>query len=523
MLETIDALTRGPENDAKALLLLSQAVPELRKRLTEIATLPLERQLEGFFRAISGFEGERLSALIDRFAWGGKSPITLEEAGERLNVTRERVRQLQEKVSNRLGAISFPAFMPALDEALRVLAEASPLSVDSAGALLKQKGISAIQFHPECVIAAALACGRKPPIQLQTVKKKTIVAAAAIQEADAILRVASRQAHASGASNVSEVVAEMTANNITIDESAVRHVLREFSEVQFLENGWFWHRPFNSERDRLRNVTRKMLSVAAPLELGVIREGLRRVYRYRGHRGVKTWSLLVPPRWMLRAYYEAHPEFMVENGEMLRPVEPLDYRVELALNDAILVDVLRSSPACVLDRASIATECMRRSMNVNTFSLYLSYSPVVVHLGKDVWSLRGVRVDPAAVEAVREANALRQREKRVLDHGWTPEGQLWLAARIPAAHDAAHLVVNVPGAIRHYLSRRQFDARDEDGVSHGLIRVNDEGASYGFPHFLRQRGADEGDILIAEFDLTKNMALLRLGDDELLEEMSPEV
>lgn len=43
------------------------------------------------------------------------------------------------------------------------------------------------------------------------------------------------------------------------------------------------------------------------------------------------------------------------------------------------------------------------------------------------------------------------------------------------------------------------------------------------PQPAGQRGADEGDILIAEFDLTKNLALLRLGDDELLEEMSPEV
>ena len=46
--------------------------------------------------------------------------------------------------------------------------------------------------------------------------------------------------------------------------------------------------------------------------------------------------------------------------------------------------------------------------------------------------------------------------------------------------------------------------------------------SYGFGPFLRQRGGDEGDILIAEFDLETNGALLRLGNDELLEEMSPE-
>jgi hypothetical protein len=523
VLEMIDVWTSGPDSDATALSQLSRTGPELRKRLEQITALPLESQLGEFLRALSRFEGERLRTLIDRFGWAGKPPITLEEAGERLDITRERVRQLQEKVSNRLAAISFPAFMPALDEALRALAEASPLSVDSAGALLKKKGISTVEFHPECVIAAAIACGRSPPIQLQTVKKKTIVAAAAIQGADTILRVAYRQAHASGASNVGEVVAEMTADKITVDEGAVRHVLREFSEVQFLEGEWFCHAPANPERDRLRNVTRKMLSVASPIELGVIREGLRREYRYRGHRGVKTWSLLVPPRSVLHAYYKAHPEFIVEDGDMVKPVEPLDYRVELALNDAILVDVLRSSPACVLDRASLATECFRRSMNVNTFSIYLSYSPVILHLGTDVWSLRGVRVDPAAVEAVRQANALRRKEKRVLDHGWTSRGQLWLAARIPAAHDAANLVVSVPGAIRHYLSGRQFEASDEDGVSHGLIRVNEEGASYGFTPFLRQRGADEGDILIAEFDLAKNMALLQLGDDELLEEMSPQV
>jgi hypothetical protein len=431
------------------------------------------------------------------------------------------MRQLQEKVSNRLRAISFPAFMPALDEAMRVLAEASPLSIEAASVLLKEKRISAVEFHPESVVAAAIACGRSPPIKLQTVNKKAIVASTPIQYADTIVRVAYRQAHASGASNVAEVAAEVTADEVS--EDAVRQVLREFSEVQFLEGQWFCHRPANPDRDRLRNVTRKMLSVASPIELSVLREGLRREYRYRGHRGLKTWSLLVPPRSVLRAYYDAHPEFVVENGDMVRPVEPLDYRLDLSLNEAILVDVFRSSPACVLDRASVATECIRRSMNVNTFSIYLSYSPVVLHLGKDIWSLRGVRVDPAAVEAVRTANALREKEKRVLDHGWTPEGQIWLAARIPAAHDAAHLVVHVPGPIQYYLSGRRFHAKDEDGVSHGIVRVNEEGASYGFPPFLRQRGADDGDILIAEFDLTKNMALLRLGDDELLEEMSPEV
>lgn len=521
VLELLDSLTSGPDTDRQALEKLTRAIPELRKRTSQIKALPLELQLSDFLRALTRFDGERLSALMDRFGWKGTEATTLEEAGSRLGVTRERIRQLQERVTNRLKEISFAAYMPALDDAMRLLKDKCPIGVSDAASLLKASGLSKVNFHPASVIAAAEACGRKPPISLQTVGKRTIVATTDIPSADAILRIAYRQAHASGASNVGAVHAELYASGIDVDTASVGHALREFSEVEFFEEQWFGHRPSNPERDRLRNTTRKMLSVAAPIELGSLREGIRREYRYRGHRGLKTWALLAPPRSVLRCYYKGHPEFEIDENDLVRPVEPLDYRTELALNDAILVDVLRSSPACVLDRASFWRECERRAMNVNTFSLYLTYSAVIVHLGTDIWTLRGVRVDPAAVEAVLQANALRQKEKRVLDHGWTADGQLWVATRLPSTLSGS-FAFGMPGAIKRYLAGRRFAAKDDDGIEHGSVRINDEGSSSGFGAFLRQRGADEGDILITEFDLKAGTALLRLGDDELLEEISPE-
>jgi hypothetical protein len=83
-------------------------------------------------------------------------------------------------------------------------------AVGDASALLKASGFAS--FHPASAIAAAEACGRTPPIRLQTVGKRTIVATTDIPNADAILRVAYRQAHASGASNVGEVQAELYAS-----------------------------------------------------------------------------------------------------------------------------------------------------------------------------------------------------------------------------------------------------------------------------------------------------------------------
>ena len=70
--------------------------------------------------------------MVDRLGWNGSPPITLEEAGQRLGITRERLRQLQERVTNRLKEISFPAYMPALDEALQLLRDKSPLSISDA-------------------------------------------------------------------------------------------------------------------------------------------------------------------------------------------------------------------------------------------------------------------------------------------------------------------------------------------------------------------------------------------------------
>jgi hypothetical protein len=130
-------------------------------------------------------------------------------------------------------------------------------------------------------------------------------------------------------------------------------------------------------------------------------------------------------------------------------------------------------------------------MNVNTFSLYLTYSPVIVHLGTDIWTLRGVRVDPTAVEALPQANALRQKEKRVLDHGWTPAGQLWVATRLPGTH-SGHFVFGIPGAIRRYLAGRQFAAKDDDGIEQGSVRINNEDSSNGFGGFFGGAGPMKG-------------------------------
>ncbi len=136
-----------------------------------------------------------------------------------------------------------------------------------------------------------------------------------------------------------------------------------------------------------------------------------------------------------------------------------------------------------------------------------------------MWKLRGSRVDPAAIEALRVQTSLRPREKRVLEHGWTPEGLLWLAIRVPAL--SGSLVIGVPGAIRRFVGGREFEARaGVDGRPCGTIVVKDDGSSYGYGKFVRRYGADYNDVLMIEFDLPGSTVSLSITDDQALDSVA---
>jgi hypothetical protein len=53
----------------------------------------------------------------------------------------------------------------------------------------------------------------------------------------------------------------------------------------------------------------------------------------------------------------------------------------------------------------------------------------------------------------------------------------------------------------------------------GRVRIYENGNSSGYAPFLRQAGADEGDILMAEFDLTSASVVLRLAGEEDLQQL----
>lgn len=518
--ERIDEFTSTPADNRLDEQLLAEAIPAIEARIHEIDRLPLDVALKDFLFAVSRYSGKKQEALLARLGWSGREPITLEEAGYIAGLSRERVRQLLKRIEDRMP--KHPIFMPALDKAINVLAVQAPIDAEQAAQLLVTEGISLQPFSPLSVLEVAKAGGREAPFEIEEHRGRSIIMTSShAKHANAILSIAYRQAMTSGATNVGEVMAEALSRGISIGEAAIRDMLRLLPDVRFLEDDWFWYPKGKKGGNPLWNKTRRMLSVVSLMSIATIREGLRREYRYRNIIKARIWDLAIPPRSVLRAFFRMHPEFEIDEFDQITPIAPLDYRIELSATEQIFVDVFRSSPACVLDRASCAKACIERGMNQHTFSVYLTYSAVIAHLGTDIWTLRGVQVDPATVEALRATNAERAREKRVLDYGWTPNGRLWVAVRLPELKSLAAFTFGMPAPIRRLVADREFPASSESGILSGVVRVNADGISWGYGSFLGRSGADEDDILIVEFDLAEGTAILRLGDDEVLDKLNP--
>lgn len=521
--DCVERILADPAVASKEVAQLLVELPSIRRRVADIQAMTLEDSLMNLLLAATGVKGPRFDAIVGRLGWAGADPKTLQECGTSLGVTRERFRQIESKVLKRLPSHS--VFLPQLDLALDLIERGSPMMVDEAAALVAAHGISRMPFSTASILETARLLGRLTALKVRWVRGQQIVGSepgnASLSKT---IRVARALAGRGGVASVFQVVDRRATESLSsvpsVDplptEDEVRRILHSESTCELLDDDWFWFTDLPAGRNRLENLAKKMLCVASPQSHVSIREGVRRAFTYRSKTDVKYRSLVVPPVAVMKRFFQRHPDFRIE-GEQVAVVGPLNYRDLLGEGEKVITEVLRAISSGVLDRKSLTDECVARGLNSNTVSVYTSYSPVLEHLGLDLWKLRGVQVDPAAVEAVREQNQMRPKENRLIDFGWSPDGKLWIAWRLPGSTNT--LVLGVPGAVRRYLTNVSFQALFKDGARNcGQISINEGGVSYGYGPFLRLSGGDEGDTLLAEFDLSSRCVILSVGDVTVLEQ-----
>ena len=139
LVEVIDNFIEYDPPSGEAYVKVAQALFKLENKLININESPFLQQIdEPFQYHIQESDEERRLAISDRFGLKGRDIPTLRELGNRLNITHERVRQIEERTRKRIQQRTF--FIPKLDEVLYLCNDKTPVSERDLKEILSEKG-----------------------------------------------------------------------------------------------------------------------------------------------------------------------------------------------------------------------------------------------------------------------------------------------------------------------------------------------------------------------------------------------
>jgi hypothetical protein len=501
------------------------------RQIDESAAVPFDRSLRELVAAFASLEGDRLDALVARLGLGGEPPITLEATGKRLNVTRERIRQIEAKMLARRPP--HPIWLPALDEALRRVQAHAPLAAEGLTALLLEYGLTERPFGPEAFLAALELARHDHDLRIsgrvlttgesrRTASDRAADLASFLEAISGLVRtfrVSNVQAAAAAVARTSD--GKGTEPTDPWDPSypsepgvAERDVRRTLDELgaAWLDDEWFWLREQEDARgSALLRLIANMLSVAADgtLSIADLREGVRRRFVWRGMGETPTRSALL-------GFCELHDELVVDRDRgtvtILSPI-PLDRAA--SPSDRALIDVVLSAPGQVVERIELLNGATTRGVNESTATVYTTYSPFLKQIDLNIWGVRGIDPDPERVAELTRARQARPRGQRTMGFRWVGDRTLQVAVRVPSMGAGVFLV---PAAARDTVKGRAFEAFTQVGDEVGTLKVDDASASsWGLLPFVRRSGAEAGDVIVIEFDLDAGVAVLELLGAEILE------
>jgi hypothetical protein len=116
----------------------------------------LEEELGGLLRAAK-LHDRQARAVAARLGWDGKGVSTLAVAAASEGYSRERVRQLEERVRTHARDVKAPCKSTRV--ALRLVEELAPISTDEIGFYLARAGVSRHPFDVSGLLSAAEILG----------------------------------------------------------------------------------------------------------------------------------------------------------------------------------------------------------------------------------------------------------------------------------------------------------------------------------------------------------------------------
>jgi len=469
------------------------AIRGFMRAMDALQRLSLESELKQIVEVVTE-RGAAQKAILARTGFGGEPPLTLEMTSTVIGVTKERVRQIEQRFKKQVSDISL--WTPVLDRTLRQAANLAPISSSELGTALRAAGLTETSFAASSLVSAAQILNKETSF---AISRGLVTPLGNWPSISKVRSAAARLVSHWGATTIADLEIELKEGGFEAESHFLVTALAGTNEFRWLdqERGWFWIR---GSRNRLLNQVEKIMSVCGSIELGELRAGVGRPYRTSGFR---------PPREVLATLCVDTKQYLRQGDRISGGPALRDWQEVLGANERLLAQVLfDKGPVMRRDELEriVVTE---HGLNRSSFYVYLTYSPIIERYAAGVFGLRGAPVSAAEIDAMIP---VRVRHQVLQDFGWTDSGLLWSAYRIsPAAESTG--ILGTPAAIQTAAAGR-YELFAENRRPAGTLVI--EQAMWGLSPFFRRWGVEAGDVIVIVLDLRTRQATVSVGTDELL-------
>ncbi|MBV7542008.1 sigma factor-like helix-turn-helix DNA-binding protein [Acidovorax sp. sic0104] len=407
---------------------------------------------------------ERWLAMFTR-RFSGPRGLTLQEVGDEFKVTRERVRQICDRM---LGAIqSRPASMPALDKVLAAAVRIGPMRFDEADtqlATLLGQGVGV-----EAAMEFAEAVGRESPGRTFLAVTRTTEGYEKVrllntgeQELDWVTRTLSfvrRDCRVVGCTNYMRVAGYLSLKEgRTVDADWLDGLFKALPGYLQLDESGEWFALPGTDECAIATRLRKLFSVATQSigidELLAAVASDARMFQEVGN------SVSIPPAHVLGKLIPSWPWLVGDGHNKYRPKSPMSREEVLSDLELIAYQILQENQGVVTrtDLAGVIVD--QRGFSNVALSLALAHSPIFAKVEHGVYRLNGSQLSVEGLVAARYRRRLETSstspQAEVLDTSQPFRIQMRQSG---SDVEARRRVVYIPAAFREHVAGQFKHAR----------------------------------------------------------------
>lgn len=391
---------------------LDELISHLTEYVRELEAATLEDELFGIVTPLLARSADRVPILLARLGWDGQPTRTLAAAGEAAGVTRERIRQMQANLEEKLHASRI--WTPVLDRALAVVSRHIPLAAKDLGSLLQRAGLSDLDtFDSEGLVRAQMLFRRPHSLAVEEIEGITFLVdklsptSLALRTRLAALRAAMvKMVNHQGIASLHEISSVLPDAQPEIVAHDVRLILDGLEHYRLIDDTWIIPTDIET-RNPLTNRLNKLLLLRPGITLAQAVEQLKRD-QDRGY-AVATEGL--------RAFCR-HRSDVTLVGDRIFPTAALELRATLSEGELALVQAFRRAGP-TLSFAQLVDAVQGAGLTKVTASMLARRSVILRKLERDRYALvdglsKGAAVDldehaperPETMRATTEAKAV---------------------------------------------------------------------------------------------------------------------